>query len=375
MKVLQILPELNSGGVERGTLEVARRLVAEGHEALVVSHGGRMVAELEREGARHLARPVHKKRLSALLQVRPFRRLLETERPDVVHLRSRLPGWVAWLAWRKMAPAARPRLVSTVHGFYSVNAYSAVMTRGERVIAVSESVRDYVLTNFPRVEAERLTVIHRGVDPAAYPRGWRPADEWTRRWAEEFPAMRGKLLITLPGRLTRWKGAEDFVAIIAALRGLGLPVHGALVGETHPKKRAYEGELRAAITAAGMADHITLTGVRTDLREIMAVSAAVLSLSLDPEAFGRTTLEAMTLGRPVAGYAHGGVGEQLAAMLPEGAVSPGDRAAMTERLRGWLVAGGRDAPMPGANVDFTLDAMLSRTLAVYRDLLAAPRDV
>lgn len=372
MKVLQILPELNSGGVERGTLEVAERLVAEGHGALVVSNGGRMAAGLERIGARHVTMPVHKKRIGALLQVRPLRRLLEAERPDILHLRSRLPGWIAWLAWRRMNPATRPRLVSTVHGFYSVNAYSAVMTRGERVIAVSESVRDYVLENYPAVDSARVTTIHRGVDPAAYPRGLRPDGEWLRNWAAEFPEMTGKRLLTLPGRLTRWKGAEDFVAIVAELRRRGLPVHGALVGETHPKKRAYEAELRGVIAQAGMTEHITLTGVRGDLREIMAVSAAVLSLSLDPEAFGRTTLEALTLGRPVAGYAHGGVGEQLAAMLPGGAVRPGDRAAMTERLHRWLTHEA-ETPAPRANEEFTLDAMLSQTLGVYREVLASPR--
>lgn len=373
MKVLQILPELNSGGVERGTLEVAERLVAEGHEALVVSAGGRMVPALGKLGARHIAMPVHKKRLGTLLQVGPMRRLLEAERPDVLHIRSRAPGWVAWLAWRKMNPATRPRLVCTVHGFYSVNVYSAVMTRGERLIAVSSSVRDYVLANYQKVDPARVTVIHRGVDPAAYPRGHHVSAEWRRAWAEQFPETQGKLLLTLPGRLTRWKGAEDFIAIVAELRRRGLPVHGALVGETHPKKRAYEGELRAAIDAAGLGRHMTLTGVRSDLREIMAESAAVLSLSLDPEAFGRTTIEALTLGRPVAAYAHGGVGEQLAAMLPEGAVKPGDRAAAADLLARWLANGSAAAPRPKANVEFTLEEMLSRTLGVYREVVASPR--
>lgn len=373
MKVLQILPELNSGGVERGTLEVASRLIAEGHEALVVSNGGRLVADLERSGARHFTRPVHRKRLATLLQIAPLRGLLAAERPDILHLRSRAPAWVAWLAWRKMDPAIRPRLVCTVHGFYSVNAYSAVMTRGERVIAVSESVRAYVLSNYPRVEPERLLTIHRGVDPAAYPAGWHAPAAWRASWAKDFPATQGKALLTLPGRLTRWKGAEDFIAILAGLRSRGLPVHGALVGETHPKKRAYEGELRGAIAAAGLTDQITLTGVRSDLREIMTESAAVLSLSLEPEAFGRTTLEALCLGRPVAGYNHGGVGEQLAALFPEGAVPAGDRAAMEEKLAAWLRPGGGPQSAPGLNRDFTLDRMLERTLEVYQQLVALPR--
>jgi hypothetical protein len=121
MKVLQILPELNAGGVERGTVELARHLTRSGHEALVVSQGGQLVPELESVGARHLALPVHRKHLRSLFQVRPLRRLLEQERPDILHIRSRIPGWLAWLAWRRMHPQTRPHFVSTVHGFYSVN--------------------------------------------------------------------------------------------------------------------------------------------------------------------------------------------------------------------------------------------------------------
>ena len=142
MKVIQILPELNAGGVERGTLEVGKYLTEQGHESIVISNGGRLVEQLEAEGSRHITLPVHKKRLSSLKQVKILRRRFETEKPDILHLRSRLPAWLAYLAWRKMDPLTRPRLVTTVHGFYSVNAYSRIMTKGERVICVSNRVKD-----------------------------------------------------------------------------------------------------------------------------------------------------------------------------------------------------------------------------------------
>jgi len=139
MKILQILPELDSGGVERGTLEVAARLVHDGHESLVVSNGGRLVAALENAGSRHITMPVHRKALASLAEIPRLRKLFATEKPDIIHVRSRLPAWLTWLAWKSMDRRTRPRFVTTVHGFYSVNAYSAVMTRGEAVIAVSET--------------------------------------------------------------------------------------------------------------------------------------------------------------------------------------------------------------------------------------------
>lgn len=368
MKVLQILPELNSGGVERGTLEVARHLIAAGHEAVVVSNGGRLVPALEALGARHIAMPVHKKRISSLLQVRPFRRLLEREKPDIVHIRSRVPGWIAWLAWRKMDPRTRPHLVSTVHGFYSVNAYSRVMTRGERVIAVSESVRDYILKNYPNVPADRIRVIHRGVSPEEFPRGYRPSADWLAKWQAEHPEFAGKKLLLLPGRITRWKGQIDFIRLIAALKSAGHPVQGLIAGETHPKKRAFGEELCALARELGVADDVTFLGHRPDVRDVMAVSDVVFSLSRDPEAFGRVSLEAAAIGRPVIGYSHGGVAEQLSVLFPQGEVPLGDETVLLATTRRLLAE-----PATPAVVDapFTQEAMGRATLAVYAECLAA----
>ena len=309
MKVLQILPELNSGGVERGTLEVAEYLVKNGHEALVVSNGGRQVAQLEKSGARHITMPVHRKSLSTLFQVKALRKLLEKEKPDILHIRSRVPGWIAWLAWRKMNPATRPRLVSTVHGFYSVNSYSSIMTKGEQVIAVSESIRDYILENYQQTPAEKVSLIYRGINPADYPPNYKPSEDWLERWRSENPHLEGKAVLVLPGRITRLKGHVDFFELLSELKKLGNAVHGLVVGDTHPKKRAYLEELRSLVRDKGLKDSVTFTGHRSDVREIMAISHVVCALSQQPESFGRTVLEALAIGKPVLGYDCGGVGE------------------------------------------------------------------
>jgi glycosyltransferase involved in cell wall biosynthesis len=363
MKVLQILPEMNAGGVERGTLEIGRFLARQGHEAVVLSNGGRMVPQLEAAGIRHVTMPVHRKRLSSLFQVAPFRRLLQAERPDVLHIRSRVPAWIAWLAWRKLNPQSRPHFVTTVHGFYSVNAYSAVMTRGERVIAVSNSIREYILKNYPRVAPANICVIHRGVSPEEFPRGYQPPADWLERWRREQPQLAGKAVLLLPGRMTRWKGQEEFLALIAELKQGSVAVHGLLAGDTHPKKRAFGDELRALTERLGIAADVTFLGHRSDVREVMAVSDVVFSLSRDPEAFGRVSLEALALGRPVIGCDHGGVSEQLHALFPQGAVPVADSSALTKTaLR--LIA---EPQFPTAvEAPFTQTAMCKATLDVYR---------
>jgi len=370
MKIVQILPELNAGGVERGTLELADHLVRHGHEAIVVSNGGRLVPELEKSGARHVAMAVHRKSLATLLQVGRMRKFLVETKPDILHLRSRVPGWVAWLAWRGMDPATRPRLVSTVHGFYSVNRYSAVMTRGERVIAVSESIRDYILTHYPQTRPEVIRVIPRGIRPGDFGSGFRPAGDWLEQWEAEQPGLGGREILLLPGRITRLKGHEDFFRLVSALRSEGRRVVGLVVGDTHPKKRAYLQELTEKAGNYGGSDAIRFLGHRSDVREIMAVSDVVCALSQQPESFGRTVLEALALGKPVVGYDCGGVGELLAEFFPAGRVPLGEVGGLIGAARTIL----KNRPLPApVGEPYTLEAMCSTTTEVYEELLASPR--
>jgi len=212
IKVIQILPALDAGGVERGTVEFARELVARGHESMVISNGGRQVAQLEAEGSRHIHMPVHRKSLLSLTQVPAMRRLLTELKPDIVHVRSRAPAWITWLAWRKMNPATRPRLVSTFHGMYSVNAYSAIMAKAEHIIAISDCVNEYIVKNY-HVDPARITRIFRGLDPALFQHNQVPR-QWQDQLLCDYPQFAGKRLLLMPGRLSRWKGQEAVTAPI-----------------------------------------------------------------------------------------------------------------------------------------------------------------
>ena len=357
-----MLPALEGGGVEQGTLEIARALARAGHESVVASAGGRLATTLQREGSRHVCWDIGRKHPATLLQIGNFRRWLAAERPAIVHVRSRLPAWVCWRAWRRLP--ARPRLVTTVHGLYSVNAYSAIMTRGERVVVVSETVRRYVEDHYPAVDPRRIVRIYRGVDERRYQRGFQPAAAWLAAWRAQYPSLAGKRLITLPGRLTRLKGHMDFIAALELVRAQQPDVAGVVVGAAEPKHRAYEEALRQR------APWLTFTGHRADLREIMAVSEAVVSFSTRPESFGRTVLEALSLGTPVVGYDHGGVGEILAQIFPPGRTAPGDWGAAAARLTDVLA---NAETLRGAirDHDFTVERMCAETLALYDGLAGA----
>lgn len=369
LTVLQLLPALQSGGVERGTLEVAQELTNRGHRALVISAGGRLVAPLAESGAQHFAWPIGKKSLKTLLLVSKLRQFLLEQRVDVIHARSRVPAWIAWLAWRGMDPATRPRFVTTVHGPYSVSAYSAVMMKGERVIAISKMIINYIVRNYPKVSQRKIRLIYRGVDPEQFPSGYAPPTEWMSRWQEEHPGLAGKKILLLPARLTRWKGQTDFIDMLARILESRPDVHGLIVGETHPRKQAFMAELEARSKRGGVSPHLTFISHRSDLREIMAISDIVYSLSREPEAFGRVSLEALSLGKPLIAYDHGGVKEQLAAILPEGAIPVGDVDQAARKTLRWL----ESPPVVPEHNPFTLQRMLTDTLDVYDELARAPR--
>lgn len=366
LTVVQLLPALEAGGVERCTLETARALVAAGHRSVVVSSGGRLVEQLVREGSEHLMLPVKRKSLFTLLQVAPLRRLLRELQPDILHARSRVPAWVAWLAWRKLPADCRPRLVTTVHGLHSVSPYSAIMVRGEAVIAGSDTVRRYILDNYPQCPPARIHLIPEGVDPLEFPYDHRPDAAWLARWRAEFPELQGKRVLALPGRLTRLKGHATFIDLVGRLAAQHSDIHGLIVGGAEAKKAAYAEELKAAVAAAGLGTRISFTGHRGDMKDVLSQCDLVFSLSTQPETFGRTVLEALRLGRPVLAWDLGGVGDILARCYPQGRLPAGDTAALEAATRHWLAAPDQPAPSP----EFLLSAMCDQTLALYEALAA-----
>ncbi len=362
--VLQVLPALESGGVERGTVEITEALTRAGFRALVISAGGALVKDIVACGGEHRTLAVGHKSLFTLGLVGQLRQLFVQEKVQILHARSRWPAWLAWLAWRSLPPPARPHFVTTVHGFYRVNAYSAVMTRGERVICVSQAIQEYVLKNYSRVNPERLILIHRGIDRNRFEFGYQPNSDWQTRWQRDFPQLQGREILLLPGRITRLKGHHDFIRLIAGLRQAGRDIHGLILGGEDANRRTYAQELRRVVSASGQGDRISFLGARSDVREIMAGAQLVLSLSTQPESFGRTTLEALSLGRPVLAYAHGGVDEILRKLYPAGRVPVADAQALLDKAIQLL-----EAPVPVApGTAYDLARMQAQTLALYQQL-------
>ena len=357
--ILQVLPDLNSGGVERGTLEINKYLANKGHRTLVLSNGGRMVRELKSDKGEHFKLGVGKKNLFVIFTVFKLINFIKKNKIDIVHARSRLPAWICFFAINFIKKNNRPIFITTVHGPYSVNFYSSIMTKGEKVIVVSEMIREYVLKNY-KIDRKKIVLNYRGVSDKNFPFNYKPSQKWLKKWHKDFPQTKNKIILTLPGRITRWKGQDDFIIVLKEIIKKNSNVHALIVGDKD-KNLKFTKELKEIVKKLGLEQNISFVGNRKDIKEIMSISRIVFSLSKEPEAFGRISLESLSLGIPVIAYSHGGVKEQLIKLLPKGLIKVGNIYDVVNLALRWIAK----PPKIKKNNFFTLKKMLQNTLDVY----------
>ena len=369
--VLQVLPSLVGGGVERGTVEMAAALVEAGWTALVVSSGGPMVRELDRVGARHIELPVQSK--SPFVMRRNAGRLALIIRElgvDLVHARSRAPAWSAMRAARRTGA----HFVTTVHGPYGFGIpfkklYNSVMTRGERVIAISEFIRSYILDNYRNVDPDNVRLIHRGVNTEIFD----PEKVSAARviqLAEKWRLPDGVPVVMLPGRLTRWKGHRVLLQALAQLKDR--QIRCLIVGDG---REGYRNELEGLVQRLGLQSMVHLVGDCRDMAAAYKIADVVVSASTEPEAFGRVVAEAQAMGKPVIAPDHGAAPEIVEPGVTGWLVPPGDPAALAGALETVLAL---DTPAREAlastaiartRANFTTPKMCAATIDVYRELL------
>jgi glycosyltransferase involved in cell wall biosynthesis len=234
-------------------------------------------------------------------------------------------------------------------------------------VAVSDHIREYTLRNYRIKNPQHLVTIHGGTDTRIFPYQLEPDPSWFDQVYNEFPELRSRRLLCLPGRLSRYKGHGVFIELIAALSEEFPDIQGVVVGKAKPGSR-FRSELEGLADQSGILDRITFAGARMDIQNWMAASEIIFSLCSDPpEAFGRTVPEALHLGVPVIGWNHGGVQEVMSEMFPIGAVEADRPRELLRRTRDFL----RDRPMVEKSRAFLLEDSMQRTLDLYRDACQA----
>jgi glycosyltransferase involved in cell wall biosynthesis len=360
LKIIQILPTLNTGGVERGVLDFNNYLVKKGHESYVISNGGRQVKNLIEDGGNHIHLQISNKSIFTLLQAKKLADVINEISPDIVHIRSRVPAWVLQLS-KIFIKNPRPIIFSTFHGLYSTPFYSRIMASFDRVIAISKTVEKYVNENYERYLKKPPRLIYRGSDEKYFSNSFVPSESYKDNFFKQFTNLKNQKIITFPGRLSSWKGQESFIKLMS-----DLPENysGLIVGPYASAKPKYLHSLKKLIEDYRLQNKVYFYNAKDDIREIYYLSEVVLNLSSKPEPFGRTILEAAMMGKKIAGWDRGGPGEVLEMCFPQGKVEFNKFNSLVETVKN--LSEKEDVP---SNIFLTSDLMHSKTIDFYLDAI------
>jgi glycosyltransferase involved in cell wall biosynthesis len=300
MRIVQLIPELNQGGVERVVAQTTEGFVQRGHEVIVISNGGTLVSSIEQCGGKHIQLDLCSKNLLSFFpRVLKLKSLLVKWSPDILHAHSRVPAWLAYFANKQL----KIPFVTTVHGFNSVSDYSKIMTLGDRVICVSNPVKAYIQQHYQTAD-EKIAVIHPGVDPNQF-----NPDNVDHAWIAEFKNkhdLNGKKLITSVGRITDLKDFPTFIKAIGLYRKENSNTVGLIVGNVRADKQKLFNELKQLVSDLHLQNHFRFITEGARMPEIYTLSDVIVSCSKKPESFGLTLVEALAMNTPVIATRHGG---------------------------------------------------------------------
>jgi lipopolysaccharide heptosyltransferase II len=360
MNILQILPELNVGGVETGTVDLAKYLIQQGHKSVVVSAGGSLVGELEKSGTIHYKLLVNKKNFLVMLKAaHKLAEIIKKEKIDIVHARSRVPAWVAFFACRRTQAV----FITTCHGYYSKHFFSRVMGWGKTVIAISEVIGQHMVQDFG-VPSHHVRIIPRSVD--------------TSRFNVPRPTkgVHDPLIVTMIGRITPLKGHPYFLKAMAQVIRTLPNLKVQLIGDAAEKRSGYKEELLLLTKRLGISGNVEFLGNRRDIPQLLAKSNCLVLSTITQEAFGRVILEAQASGVPVVATKVGGVSEIIDNERTGLLVAPKDVSAMAEAVlrvlkeREFAASLVIEAKKKIEN-RYTLKHMAEATLQVYHEAISS----
>ncbi|MDP8263094.1 MAG: lipopolysaccharide heptosyltransferase II [Candidatus Ancaeobacter aquaticus] len=357
MKILQMVPELECGGVETGTVDLALMLKERGHIPYVITSGGSMVAKLESSQVTCIKLPVHKKSIISIIgTIFKVRKIVREEDIDIVHARSRVPGWIGYFA----VQGTHAHFVTTAHGYYSTHFASRVMGRGEKVIVPSAVISEHMENDFGVVK-DKLVLIPRGVD--------------VRKFREKEPELGGikdTYNIGVIGRLTPIKGHSYVIRALTIILRSFPHVKLFIIGDAYGKKVHYKDELIRLVEELGLKDNIVFTGACSDVSKILDNLDIVILSSIVPEAFGRVITEAFAACVPVIATRLGGALDIIDDKKNGLLVEPKDENAIAEAVTTLfqdhkLCEKIIKNALEKVHSEYTLEKMYERTCQVYEE--------
>ena len=360
MRIVQVIPELNEGGVERGVVELNREFVKKGIESFVISAGGKLENQINLDGGNYVKFDVCSKNIfTAFRRVKGLKNILKEIKPDIIHVRSRVPAWLVYFANKSL----NIKVVSTIHGFNSVGFYSSIMQKADAVICVSNSIKEYIQKHYQTNE-NKITVIPRGIDLELF--NPKNIDEtFIESFKKEFN-LKDKFVVSSVGRVTQLKDYETFIKAISLVKKEIPNIVGLIVGGVRSDKEDYLNSLKSLVKELTLEENIIFTGSQNKIEQIYALSDVVISSSKKPESFGRAVAEAICMNKPVIATNHGGV-----------------KDIIIENVNGFFFEVANDKELANnilksrflkfdgytyISNNFSLENMVNKTLEVYRNL-------
>ena len=361
MRIVQVIPELNEGGVERGVVELNREFVKKGIDSFVISAGGKLENQINLDGGNHVKFDVCSKNIfTAFSRVNALKKILKEIKPDIIHVRSRVPAWLVYFANKKL----NIKVVSTVHGFNSVGFYSSIMQKSDAVICVSNSIKEYIQKHYQTPES-KITVIPRGIDLELFnPKNI--DDSFIENFKKEFD-LENKFIVSSVGRVTQLKDYETFIKAILLVKKEIPNIVGLIVGGVRSDKEDYLNSLKSLIKELSLEDNIIFTGSQSKIEQIYALSDVVISSSKKPESFGRAVAEAICMNKAVIATNHGGVKDIIIENENGFFFEVGDDKELANNI-----LKSKKLSFDGYNYisnNFSLENMLDKTIAVYKKVL------
>lgn len=373
-KVLQLLPELNQGGVERGTIDIAKTLKAKKIDNFVCSNGGRLLKELDNASIVHFTLPVHSKNpINVIRNIFRLKDIIKENDINIVHARSRAPAWSAYFACK----LTDCNFITTFHGVYSgehalKRYYNSILLKGKRVIAVSNYVVKHIETKY-RVGLERIKVIYRGVDLKLFnPK--KISEERTKKIKEEieFGDFSGKVIL-ITARISRKKGHLYMLKALNYIKDIDYKF--VIVGQVNSNHFQYKKEIEETIKAYGMQDKVLFHGPVSDVPALYNLADIIVSPKSEAEAFGRTIIEAQAMKKIVIATKIGAPVEIIDDGETGFLVSPNDPSEMTEVLKKIFKMNSKQIAKITKQAhdklvkNYSLDNMCDETLKLYREVL------
>lgn len=362
MKIVQILPELNEGGVERGAIELSSELVKSGFESIIISHGGKLTEQIEQNGALHVKLDVCSKNpLSAPWRVWNLYKTLKKINPDIIHVRSRVPAWMVFFAnkWLK-----KP-VVASVHGLNSVNAYSKIMTKFDHTICVSSVVKEYIIKGYNIKNSKNISVIERGVDVNKFNLENIDSD-FVKKFKNKYN-LKNKFIITSVGRITWLKDYETFIKSIALIKKNYPQVIALVVGGVREDKKEYFQSLKDLAETLNVSNEVIFTGSQTKMPEIYALSNVLINASLKMGNVARTITESLAMNTPVIATTYEGLDNIIKDGQNGYVIQTQNPADLAKKIELCI-----DTPLHNVretlNKSFTLEVLVRDNIKIYKKL-------